>query len=406
MEHASLIFLDMTKGWLLGKPLQEEPLTEEEWLHIYKLACQHKLDLGIFESCYRSEGFAGMPSGLREYWQKSAQINGAQEVQKVYRFLNVYRELVTRGLKPLVVKGILCRMLYAKPYTRPSADEDMYVQRDQFEHCCEILMELGFQRVSGEEDRVAAMQDTCSCLHLEIHRDLFDSGKLTDRFQGWIKGCFERCEVYRFEGVPVYGMDPQTHFLYLLAHLMKHFVGPGIGIRQLCDISLWLNRYGDRIEWLKVQRKLREAGCELFCLNILELCVRYFGLYRKKIQWPAKVWDQTDPEDLLEDLLDAGIYGKSSQSRLHSSTMTLAAVQDGRKKLSVRSAVFPSAEKLKGRYGFLGKYPFLLPAAWMHRMAGYAVELGRKNKDDNSPAESVAIANKRIHLLEKYGMIS
>ena len=86
--------------------------------------------------------------------------------------------------------------------------------------------------------------------------------------------------------------------------------------------------------------------------------------------------------------------------------MTLAAVQDGREKLSVRSAVFPSVEKLKGRYLFLGKYPFLLPAAWLHRMAGYAVEISRKNNDDNSPAESVAIANKRIKLMKKYGIIS
>lgn len=406
MEHASLTFLKMTKGWLLGKPLLAEPLTEEEWIHIYVLACQHKLDLGIYESCYRSPYFAGMPSRLKEYWQKTVQINGAQEVQKVYRFLNIYRELTGRGLKPLVVKGILCRMLYAKPYTRPSADEDMYVQGDEFERCCEALQELGFRRVSVEDDRVCAMQDTCSCLHLEIHRTLFDQGRLTDSFENWVKGCFDSCEVYRFEGVSIYGMDPQTHFMYLLAHLIKHFVGPGIGIRQLCDISLWINRYSDRIEWLKVQRKLREAGCELFCLNILEVCIRCFGLERAKIQWPARVWEQADPEDLLEDLLDAGIYGKSSCSRLHSSTMTLAAVQDGREKLSVRSAVFPSVEKLKGRYLFLGKYPFLLPAAWLHRMAGYAVEISRKNNDDNSPAESVAIANKRIKLMKKYGIIS
>lgn len=62
---------------------------------------------------------------------------------------------------------------------------------------------------------------------------------------------------------------------------------------------------------------------------------------------------------MLGDLLDSGIYGKSSLSRLHNSKMTLEAVlsdKQGKKgKINLMSSLFPDASVMQSRYVYVRK---------------------------------------------------
>ena len=94
-------------------------------------------------------------------------------------------------------------------------------------------------------------------------------------------------------------------------------------------------------------------------------------------------------------------------SRKHSSSMTLGAFSDSRhgKKgafTMIRSA-FPAARELEKRYPYLKTRPWLLPAAWVQRMYQYGREIQRDQ--NNSMAESLRIARKRIDLMRRYGII-
>ena len=115
-----------------------------------------------------------------------------------------------------------------------------------------------------------------------------------------------------------------------------------------------------------------------------------------------------DETPMLSDLLDGGVYGGASMSRLHSSTMTLNAVaadRRGRKAGgNVLCTLFPSRKALEGRYLFLRTKPWLLPVAWVRRIAHYAAER-RGAGADNSAAESLRIGSERVELLRRYGII-
>ncbi len=49
---------------------------------------------------------------------------------KVERFWDIYETLTGAGVQPLVLKGVVCRFLYSKPYARPSGDEDLLVRKE------------------------------------------------------------------------------------------------------------------------------------------------------------------------------------------------------------------------------------------------------------------------------------
>lgn len=46
--------------------------------------------------------------------------------------------------------------------------------------------------------------------------------------------------------------DACDHLIFLLLHAFKHFISSGVGVRQLCDIALWMRRFGAQIDWQRV----------------------------------------------------------------------------------------------------------------------------------------------------------
>ena len=86
------------------------------------------------------------------------------------------------------------------------------------------------------------------------------------------------------------------------------------------------------------------------------------------------------------------------------SPMTLTVTAEGEQGLghSVLRTVFPTARELEGRYPYLKEKPWLLPGAWVQRLARYA---GENRGRAGAARESVAIGERRVALLKKYGVI-
>ena len=111
--------------------------------------------------------------------------------------------------------------------------------------------------------------------------------------------------------------------------------------------------------------------------------------------------------DLIEDIMEGGIYGASTQARLNAANMSLDALsKESKSKVkSNLAAIFPKAENLKGRYEYLEKYPFLLPVAWSDRILKYVKDRGSLSEVKHTAKETIEVGNKRIDLLKKYKLI-
>ena len=106
---------------------------------------------------------------------------------------------------------------------------------------------------------------------------------------------------------------------------------------------------------------------------------------------------------LLLDMLDAGVFGASTMERKHSSHMTIqAASAQSRRAGTLWTALFPPARSLQGRFPYLRRWPWLLPAAWCARGFGYL----REGRDAGGRAATAArIGRQRLELLEQYGLL-
>jgi hypothetical protein len=238
---------------------------------------------------------------------------------------------------------------------------------------------------------------------VELHRKLFAED--SDAYGDWNR-FFEDAFDRAVEVNGVLSLCHTDHLLYLICHAFKHFLHSGFGVRQVCDIVLYANAYGSEIDWERLYRNCCEIHGEVFTAALFRIGAKHLGFDPEKACYPA-LWQkiETDETAMLEDLLAGGIYGSATMDRRHSSGITLEAVTSDKQgktaKLSLRNSLFPSAKSLEGRFPYLKKHPYLLPAAWVVRIAKYGMEvLGGKNA-----AESVKIGSRRVELLREYKVI-
>jgi hypothetical protein len=168
----------------------------------------------------------------------------------------------------------------------------------------------------------------------------------------------------------------------------------------VCDIVLWGERYWEEMNWDWLAARCEQVRCLGFAAAVFAIGQRYLGL--EQIPEPLKR-ENVPWQELLEDLLSGGVYGGTDLGRVHSSTVTLRAVEatyeGGRPSLA--RTLFPAAGQMSGAYPYLKRWPALLPVAWMQRLLRYAGEVAKGRDTNNHPTESLRIGQQRKKLLQQ-----
>jgi hypothetical protein len=321
------------------------------------------------------------------------------QARRTADFLLLYEELQRRGLEPTMIKGIVLRSLYPQPEQRASADEDLLVSDAEYPAVHRALIDLGFTAVNPEAtDEVTYLSDSRG-LYLEVHRQLLPPSEAYGDCNAYFEGVLDRTVTVTVQEVTLRTLAPTDHLLFLICHAYKHFLHGGVGIRQICDMGLFVRRYRDELDQARILSVCRELRIDQLAAALFAIGQRYLGLDGPAVFGGYDV----DLDPLLEDVLSGGIYGMSDLDRAHASTLTLDAVaaqRTGRRRGGALRSVFLPAGDLAGRYPYLRARPWLLPVAWTQRVWDYVFRQKHVH-----PTQSVRIGNRRIALFRRYGVI-
>jgi len=390
-------FLHIAKAAISGGDL---PAEKVDWPAIFTLANQQKLLPILFEAVRKTPA-AEENAALFAVTKQQVIGQVLNQTVRSAEFSDLYHKLRSAGLHPIVVKGQLCSRLYPLKDHRISADDDLYIPDAEFMACHEQLLANGL-RTDTPADELSTADEVSytkngSPLYIELHRHLFDSAEDAHDELNHFFADLKPVEIDGFLAMP-----PHEHLLYLILHAYKHFVRSGIGLRQFCDIGLWARAYHDEIDWQILHDQCASVHAATFAAAAFRIAKDYLGI---EFDLPAPWSEAVDVEPLLHDSLCGGVYGSNDLTRLHSSTVTLNAVKASRtgEKSSVLRTVFPKREYLEQRYPYLKKRPYLLPVAWVQRLAHYASE--KQSGAGNSASGSIKLAKERIELMKRYGIM-
>ncbi len=270
----------------------------------------------------------------------------------------LYAAFEAAGVDYLPLKGAVLKPLYPQPELRPMGDADILIRLDQYAAIRPILEDLGFayQTESGHE-----IKWDHPALRLELHKCLFAPAE-ADFYAvfgtGWSRAVPE--------GGHRYALAPEDHYLYLFAHMTKHYRSSGIGARHILD--LWVCcQANPGMNWDYVDHVLAQLDLLTFHQNIGNLLSHWF--------YAAPASEKT--RYIAGYVLSGGSWGSLSTRFASEQARTSTP-----KPWALLRAVFPTAEKMAPDFPILYRYPRIYPLLWLPRiLVGILTrprEIGRK----------------------------
>ena len=414
--------------------------SEIDWREVYRIARDCNL-LGFLYSpvqkilqieLARNQENSKELIELMEHWRTKSICQGLEQLSSYQGLKQIYQEATERKIQLITFKGAFLADLYPNYLDRISNDSDLYVTWKDKEPVDSLLQSLGYQKDwenSKEEVLVYYSQERKHMV--ELHFSLWED------FKGEKINRFNRMNLTRDDtllkahvcGIDILTLGYTQHLIYQMFHIAKHVSIEGIGIRYLIDITLFVNRYWEEIDWDMFWNCMRLVGYESFCVTMFQLCLEFLGmnplvLKEQGSKYPAL--DCTLKDKLLMDFFThGGICKEESGTYQVLGIMTPYFV--GNKKLAATKKsrmieiLFPSGKDMRDTFAYASKYPVLLPVAWCHRFIDHTIyrlgqeRMGRKRSGFGKNLEQqekvygigkkMKVAQQRLSIMQEIGLV-
>lgn len=283
------------------------------------------------------------------YWIQNSIFTTLAQVTELNKLVNAFEKA---GIKNQPMKGSYLKFMYPSPEMREMSDIDILVDDTKMSEAGKIMNELGYTLVQSIKHH--DIYSKKPFLLVEVHRAMYDKtvdGNQYDYFKNFEKAVLEEGKKY------TYNFGKEDFYVYMLAHMAKHFYVMGCGIRNLVDVYIFLEKYGKELDRVYLKKELKRCGIYDFTMNVEKLT----GIWLKG--------EKSDPfyDDLFQYMVDCGIYGKDENGIWHKfAEEKLEGKKVTRGKLK-RWYYFPPLFYMAEYYPWLEKFPFLLPFAWLIR---------------------------------------
>lgn len=243
------------------------------------------------------------------------------------------------------LKGSVLRDLYPTPWMRNSCDIDILVHEEDLPRAKELLLTAGYTSFSATAHDVSF--DSPNGVHLELHFRLLEEG-VSDTMQSvlsevWTHATPKAGALYE------HVLSDDFFYYYHIAHMAKHYLHGGCGIRPFLD--LWMLRHRIFFDEGRREALLKAGGLLSFAKAAEALSEVWFG---EESHTPIT-------EKMEAFVLSGGVYG-SEENRI-----TVGQVRSGGKLGYALSRIFLPYHTIKYHYPVLQKHKWLLPFCEVRR---------------------------------------
>lgn len=357
MTQTQSFFLQALADHLHVRP--SSPPDGLDWEQLFDYAQSHQVQGIVYVQC---KGYLSNRPELSDILRRLQETNGAA----LYCYANrraeiaALRAALTRESIPFfIVKGAPVARFYPIPALRTMGDTDIVVRGEDRERAHGVMLSLGFESATKYLDR--EWQYYKKGMEYELHdRLVYEETVSVDAQTAYFNDFWK----YVKDGQ----LDWGFHLMFLLLHLRKHLMNSGVGFRQFMDIAVTARGAADRIDWRWVRDTLKTLELLRFAEICFALCERWFDI---PSPLPAEPPAEGFFESATEKIFSDGIFGyDNAENRKNAAINETRGTRSSFAAGMILRRLFPSAAKLKndGRYAFLDAKPWLLPAAWTHRI--------------------------------------
>ena len=310
----------------------------------------------------RAEESVVVPPRALLKWQKRR-----RQTQQVHQDLNqmileLDGLLRSVGIFPLLLKGESMAPLYLRPESRNCGDIDLFVFPEDYTRAAALLA-TRLEQTGPTTEKHGNFRRGRYNIELHFCPLVLQRPWLRHHFNRYtrekLSAVQETVSLPFAEGQVL--VPPVTYnAIFLLAHIYHHFIEGGIGLRQICDWTLFLDRNFERMDLDELATKLEQFGLMNAWKRFISLSVRFLGLRSERAPfYDADERYGRDAEAILAIILKEGNFGRYGKGELAKkkddsySTQKSKSFKLGLRRLNCRIPIFPTDTLL-----FLPKWAF------------------------------------------------
>ena len=405
-----------------GKALQKLP-DDLDWARIERLANEQAVQT-LLGYALRLSPFLPCPDDLRKrlvgQMRQAAFSNNAWKVS----ILRLIQQLNDAGIPALLIKGYAVADCYAAPDCRMSGDTDLLIEPKNEKRACAFMKANGFaverRWTNGHHDVCRHPQLGCVELHVMLYDEIVEDV--------W----FGRMDGREFVSEPAIEVATQDgsyrtlgytdHMIFLMLHLIKHFILTGMSLRMMLDVALFFSHHAERIDSARFWKTVESLKYGTIAQSILWAMVRYCGIEAASIPGLCEACpEQVDM--ILDDLENGGWLGKIDEKAREEGwyEYNRQLLMKNRSKAqyllfmlrwkigAYLKALFPSRKTLAIRYPCVQKSTLLIPLVWLHRLifrGSRAVKKGALTTYIITDEKKIGTsAQERVQMFKSLGMM-
>lgn len=339
MENLIRAMMDLIASEVCGKTIDKSQyaLTDDELVKLYKLSKSHDLAHLVGDALIKNNLIGD--GEIKAKFQKQIML-AVYRYEKINYELGRLREGMNEAKIPFIpLKGSVIRQYYPKPWMRTSCDIDILIHESDLERAVAMLVDkLAYKRESKGSHDISLFSDYG--VHLELHYSLIEENRVGN-IESVLQDVWKKADpvAEAFE----YVLSDEMFYYYHIAHMAKHFVYGGCGVRPFLD--LWVLNHRAPFDHENRSAILAEGGLLTFAAEAQALSEVWFGNT-----------EHTDITRQMQDyLLKGGVYGTTKNR------VSVQQVKHGGKFRYAISRIWLPYDTLKFHYPSLLGKRVLLP---------------------------------------------
>lgn len=289
MNRSETQFLELLRAGLWGTAADQDQFKPDsvDWKAVLRIAMEQTMLVVMLD------GIETLPKELwpsKETMLKLAMTRVKNE--KMHTLLNstiaqIVNALESDGVHSVLLKGQGVAQNYCCPKARICGDIDLYTGYTGYHRAFEIIEKLNEGRVhKAPIESVHHLHTSLNGVEVEIHRQAsFIEGRRLDmNFQKWTQESLD--DLWGSGGLKMWdnngtfvGLPPATYdAFFILHHAMRHMTTEGVGLRQICDWMMHLNRCHEEVDVEVLDKKLEEFHMQEIWQEFGRMVVNFLGL--------------------------------------------------------------------------------------------------------------------------------
>ena len=290
------------------------PLSETEWKEVWNQAVRQSVRGLLYQGvCLLPEELLP-PQQLVMYW-----LVDIEQLEHRNRRMNKALTELTQGMRklgvhPVVLKGQGVAQFYEHPLWRECGDIDLYFADVQEERKVVEWVRSQGGKVSTEPDGAHVYR--FRGIEIEHHLralDLYAGG-----VQQFLKQKMQQhgrisMEIGTEKEQCIEVLAPTVNLLSLNAHILKHFMGHGIGLRQFCDLARAYHALQLDYKGEELKACYKRCGIARWSRVLHAFLVQQLGLPVQELPYEEAQLPSSEP--LLQRVMEDGNFGMYTTER-------------------------------------------------------------------------------------------